>query len=134
MGENTSINSDRSDTIRAIRKSFRVPVGPKSGISAVLGGERYPVADISPGGVRIQGMETADFETDQVIGGCELILPGDKVKRLTARLVHCSSGRNGRRGSGIEWVNMPDPDIERVAAHVSRIKQALRKTIQDQPA
>lgn len=134
MGENRSMNTDRYDTIRAIRQSFRVPVGPKSGILAVVKGERYPVADISPGGVRIQGMDEAQFTRDQEIGDCELVLPGDKVKRLTARLVHWSGGRSGRPGSGIQWVNMPDPDLEKVAAHVSRIKQALRSTIRDQPA
>jgi hypothetical protein len=79
-------------------------------------------------------MEAGEFSQDQVIGDCELILPGDRVQRLTARLVHCAGGKGVRKGSGIQWVDMPDPAVEKIAAHVSRIKQALRKTIQDQPA
>lgn len=130
MGENITTTSDEVEGIRSIRRSFRVPVGPGTGISAVLKGTSYPVSDISPEGVRIQGLGAAQFSMDEVIGDCALNLPGDKVSKLTARLTHMSD----RKGSGIHWVGMPDASLMKVAAHVARIKKRLRKTIQDQPA
>lgn len=125
---------DGTEDIRAIRQHFRVPVEPKTGVSAILKGTPYPVTDICAEGVRIQGTEAAGFKADDVIDGCELLLPGVKVRGLTARLAHCSNGNGTGRGSGIQWVDMPDSSLKRVVDHVVRIKQALRNTIQDEPA
>lgn len=121
-GENP-IRSDQSP----IRQSFRVSVEPEDKIFAVLNDQTYSVADISPGGINIFCRDSNTFTLSQVIENCKLILPGDTVKGLSAKVVHFSCGPEGRWTHGIQWVDLPDTTLDKIVGQVSKIKKRLRQ-------
>jgi len=140
MDQNLSANlddstSDDSKNTRsdhnAIRQSFRVTVGPEDGILAVLNGTTYPVADISPEGVNLFCHDNKDFTLSQVIENCELIIPEDTIKGLTAKVIHSSCGSDGKWTNGIQWTDLADADLDKIVQQVSLIKNKLRRLGRD---
>lgn len=123
------VNIDKSNEIRSdpddIRRSFRVPVDPSYGIQATLNQKTYPVSDISPEGISILCRDHTAFTVAQIIENCELILPDVTIKNLTARVVHFSCPSEFNWTNGIQWVNLADDDLEKIAAQVSKLKKEL---------
>ncbi len=117
------VRSDQSP----IRQSFRVSVEPEDRIFVVLNGETYPVADISPEGINIVCRDSNPFTLSQVIENCQLILPGDTIKDLSAKVIHFSCGPGGRWTNGIQWVDLPDSTLDKIVGQVSKIKKRLRQ-------
>jgi len=115
----------------AIRQSFRVAVDPEDGIFVVLNGRTYPVVDISPQGINVFCRDNNDFTLSQVIENCELIIPEDTIKRLTAKVIHCSCSSDGKWTNGIQWKGLTDADLDKIVQQVSHLKNKLRRLGQD---
>lgn len=123
-------NNVRSDST-AIRHSFRVPLEIQEDIAVVLDNQTYCVVDISPEGVNIDDKDQASFTAGQLIENSELIIPGSRIKGLTARIVHCSSDTERNWNYGIQWIDLADEAQQQIAAIVSKIKQRLRQIAQE---
>lgn len=121
-------NDVRSDPT-AIRQSFRVPVELQDDIAAMFDNQVYRVVDISPEGVNISNKNKAPFAIGQLIENCELIIPGSRIKGLTARIIHSSCDPEGNWNNGIQWIDLVDEDQQQIAAIVSKIKQRLQQTV-----
>ncbi len=120
-------NNVRSDP-KAIRQSFRVPVDVQDDIAVWLDNQVYSVVDICPGGVNFVAKDQTPFSIGQLIEGCELIIPGSRIKDLTARIVHSSSTPEGDWHNGVKWNDLADEAQQQIAAIVSTIKQRLRQS------
>ena len=118
--------SPRSDQ-SPIRQSFRVSVEPEDGMFAVLNGKTFPVSDISPAGINIFCKDNHAFSLSQVIENCELIISGNAVKGLSAKIIHFVCGAEGQWTCGVQWVDLPDSALEKIVHQVSRIKNKLRQ-------
>lgn len=119
-------NDERSDRT-AIRQSFRVPVGFKDDIFVILDNEAFPVVDIGPEGINITTKNQTRFMEGLLIQNCELIIPGTRIKNLTARIVHCSGDPDKNWNHGIHWIDLTDNAQEQIVAIISKIKQKLRQ-------
>ena len=119
-------NNVRSDPT-AIRRSFRVPVEFQDDIAVMLDNQTYRVVDISPEGVNIDDKDQASFTDGQLIENFELIIPGSRIKGLTARIVHYSSDTERNWNYGIQWIDMADEAQQQIVAIVLKIKQRLRQ-------
>ncbi len=123
-------NNVRSDPT-AIRQSFRMPVEFQDDIAVMLDNQAYRVVDISPEGVNIADKDETPFTIGQLIENCELIIPGSRIKDLTARIVHCSSDPDRNWNNGVQWIDLADEAQQQIAAVVSKIKQRLRQAARE---
>lgn len=110
--------------LESVRKSFRVAV-QNDIIKATIEGKTYPVTDISPGGISILCEKKQGFAVDQIFSGCELFIPGDTIKSLSARVVHMTLASPENFQVGIQWQNLSDDDLTKIALTVSELKKAL---------
>ncbi len=123
-------NNVRSDST-TIRHSFRVPVEFQDDIAVMLDNQTYRVVDISPEGVNIDNKDQASFTVGQLIENFELIIPGSRIKGLTARIVHRSSDTEKNCNYGIQWIDLADEAQQQIAAIVSKIKQKILQAAQE---
>lgn len=119
----------RSDPSK-VRKSFRVPVSSQDDIYVMLDDKSYRVFNLSPEGLNIANSDHSPFTIGELIQNCNLILSDCHIHNLTARIIHCSCGKDGNWNNGIQWVDLADEDLKQISATVSRIRQRL---LQDAP-
>lgn len=127
MSDSNNVRSDPT----AIRQSFRVPVNVQDDIAVRLDNQIYRVVDICPGGVNITDRNQTPFKIEQLIENCELMIPGSRIKDLTARIIHCSSDSERNWNNGIKWIDLSDEAQEQIATIVSKIKQRLRQSARE---
>ena len=119
-------NDQRSDRT-AIRMSFRVPVELQDDIAVMINNETYQVLDIGPEGINITIKDPSLFTIGQFIQNCELILSDNRIKNLTARIVHSSKDSDEAWNTGIHWIALDDNAQEQIVNIISKIKQKLRQ-------
>ncbi len=114
----------RSEPIK-IRRSFRVPVTIQDNISVVINNKSYHVFNLSPEGVNIANTDHSPFTIGESIENCNLILSDCHIKNLTASIVHCSCGVDGKWNNGIQWIDLADDDLKRISSTISKVRQRL---------
>lgn len=107
-----------------IRRSFRVPAAGYD-IKVIINGKSYEAVDISPEGVSILCQKDVAFTVAQIIKDCALVLPGETIKNLTAKIIHFTSTGQNRWQNGIQWADTTDEFIRKTAEVVSGIKREL---------
>jgi hypothetical protein len=96
--------------------------------AVIFDNQTYRVVDISPEGVNIEDKDPASFTAGQLIENFELVIPGSRIKGLTARIVHCSSDTEKKWNYGIQWIDLTYEAQQQIAAIVSKIKQKILHT------
>ncbi len=107
-----------------IRKSFRVPV-ENGDIYLVIKGRRYQVVDISPEGIGILCDKKISFAVAETVDDCELVLPGETIRHLSAKSVHFTGSKSEQWKNGIHWISMDETDQKKIVDLVSRLKREL---------
>ncbi len=105
-----------------VRNSFRVPASNRDNIQVVFYKEPYTVVDISNRGIAIKADTCYQFEAGQLIENAELMLDGQQINGLTAKVVHCSIRDTGSLQFGLAWIGMSDDDKSQLNTFITKIK------------
>ncbi len=109
------------------RKSSRVPVEVQDKISTIIDGKSYQVINLSPDGLNIANTDHAPFTIGELINNCKLILSDCHIKDLTARIIHCSCGSDGKWNNGIQWIDLTNEESKQIIKKtVSKIEHRLQ--------
>ncbi len=109
------------------RKSSRVPIKAIDEISAIIYNKSYPVINLSQNGLNISNTDHAPFTIGELIDGCKLILSDSHIKDLTARIIHCSCGSDGKWNNGIQWIDLTNEESKKIAETVSKLRHRLQQ-------
>ena len=96
----------KKESAPLVRKSFRIPVSDKESVQVFIKQRKYRVSNISQGGVGINSEGLSDLKYGEIYTDCELILPTERFKGLTGKIVHYSASASGRLEQGIQWTGL----------------------------
>lgn len=105
-----------------VRNSFRVPASDKDNVLAVFYQKNYTVVNLSTIGIAISADSCLEFEAGQIIDDAELVIGNQRMKGLTAKVVHCSVHDSGDLQFGLSWVDMSPGDKAQLDAVIEEIK------------
>jgi hypothetical protein len=121
------ILKDGSTLPEIVRKSFRIPLEDGRSAWVIINNRQYVVQDICIGGIGIVLKNDSVFCVDQVLNDCELNIFNISIKALSGRVIHFSSDNDKVWQCGIQWVDMPADDVDRISKILSTMKAQLLK-------
>jgi len=120
------INEDLTSP-EIVRKSFRIPILDKENIWVMIDEKRYPVENISLGGICISFKDKSVFTIDQTLLNCELNVFNQSIINLDGQIIQFSSKRKKDWKCGIQWINLNKETADQILKIVIKMKEQLLK-------
>ncbi len=110
---------------RIVRRSFRVPLKDNPDCLVLIGGELFPLIDISPHGACFASKNEMSFQVNQVLHRCRLTLDGNEIRDIDCKVVRLSPGNGKNILYGIEWINITGDQKQALEAICEFFKKEL---------
>ncbi len=108
-----------------VRQAFRVPVGEKEPISAIVSSITCPVSDIGLGGIGILVEDNQAFAVGDLLDACQLNVKDTRLTELTGKVVHCAIHDTGLWQFGIQWIDLSESQKTMLEQELARLKKQV---------
>jgi len=109
------------------RTLYRMPVQGENNYAVIIDTIKYPLLDVSSGGIRISIKAETSIAAKGTISACELILNEETFGGLQGEVVHYSLDDEGSWVCGIKWLNVDRDTEEKIDGMLMYLRKELFK-------